>query len=156
LRSSTTTACICSHDHDLHHPFIPKSKPPNPSSEDTLTLNKKLAILCLACQRPLLVDAAGNGTGEKSLGTFENPSVHVRPKFRYWIPDASVSHSGIARDVQAAGEAGAGGLECLGFYLYGGSPANGGARVAAPVSWATYGFGTNEWSRFLCFLYSYF
>ena len=24
-------------------------------------------------------------------GTFDNPSVHVRLRFRYWIPDASVN-----------------------------------------------------------------
>ncbi|KAE8454643.1 hypothetical protein EG329_000266 [Mollisiaceae sp. DMI_Dod_QoI] len=111
-----------------------------------LTPNKKLIILSLACIPPLLVNAAGNGTREQSLGTFEDPSVHTRPKFRYWIPDASVSHSVVARDVQAAAAAGAGGLECLGFYLYGGPPTNGGAGVAAPVSWAKYGFGTDEWN----------
>ena len=80
-------------------------------------------------------------------GTFQNPSVHVRPKFRYWIPDASVNSSIVARDVQAAGDVGAAGVECLGYYLYGGPPANGAGRgIAAPVSWATYGFGTDAWS----------
>jgi hypothetical protein len=83
------------------------------------------------------------------LGTFQNPSIHARPKFRYWIPDASVSHEKIASDVKAAAEAGAGGLECLGFYLYGGPPANGDRGVAAPVSWSTYGFGTDAWSKYL-------
>jgi hypothetical protein len=111
-----------------------------------LMSNKKLAILCLACLQPLLANASGDETGEKRMGTFENPSIHARPKFRYWIPDASVNHSIVARDVQAAGEAGAGGLECLGFYLYGGPSTNGGTGVAAPVSWAKYGFGTDEWS----------
>jgi len=151
-----TTAYICGHHNDLQRPFVP-----NHSCEDMLTSNKKLvilslSILSLAYIRSLLTNAVGNETGEKSLGTFEDPPVHARPKFRYWIPDASANHSVVARDVQAAGEAGAGGLECLGFYLYGGPPANGGAGVAAPVSWAKYGFGTDEWSMSWCFSHLYF
>jgi hypothetical protein len=149
-----TTAYICGHHNDLQGPFVPESKPLDQSCEDMLISNKKLAILVLACTR-LLANAASSGSGrEKSLGTFEDPSVHARPKFRYWIPDASVNHSIVARDVQAAGEAGAGGLECLGFYLYGGPTANGG--VPPPVSWAKYGFGTDEWSMSWCFSHLYF
>jgi hypothetical protein len=72
--------------------------------------------------------------------------VHVRPKFRYWIPDASVNPSIVARDVQAAGIAGAAGVECLGYYLYGGPPGNSGRGSYVPVSWAMYGFGTDAWS----------
>jgi hypothetical protein len=79
-------------------------------------------------------------------GTFQTPSVHVRPKFRYWIPDASVDTTIVAKDVRAAGIVGAAGVECLGYYLYGGPPSNGGRGSAAPVSWATYGFGTDAWS----------
>lgn len=73
--------------------------------------------------------------------------MNVRPKFRYWIPDASVDPAIVAKDVQAAGIAGAAGVECLGYYLYGGPPANGGRGSAAPVPWATYGFGTDAWSK---------
>lgn len=72
----------------------------------------------------------------------------MRPKFRYWIPDASVDPAIVARDVQAAGNVGAAGLEALGYYLYGGPPSNAGRGTAAPVSWATYGFGTEAWSMF--------
>ncbi|KAH8812100.1 hypothetical protein F5884DRAFT_302871 [Xylogone sp. PMI_703] len=79
-------------------------------------------------------------------GTFHSPSAQVRPKFRYWIPDASVDPAVVASDVQAAGAVGAGGLECLGYYLYGGPPNNAGRGNAAPVSWATYGFGTDAWN----------
>ncbi|KAK5033113.1 hypothetical protein LTR13_007078 [Exophiala sideris] len=79
-------------------------------------------------------------------GTFSNPSVNVRPKFRYWIPDASVDPQIVASDVSAAGSVGAAGLELLGYYLYGGPPSNGAGRgVGAPVDWATYGFGTPAW-----------
>ncbi|KAF1974068.1 hypothetical protein BU23DRAFT_505855 [Bimuria novae-zelandiae CBS 107.79] len=78
--------------------------------------------------------------------TFQNPSKNVRPKFRYWIPDASVDPERVARDVRSAAEIGCGGLELLAFYLYGGPPTNGAGRgTYAPVDWAKYGFGTPAW-----------
>ncbi|KAI6911775.1 hypothetical protein KC348_g12866 [Hortaea werneckii] len=81
-------------------------------------------------------------------GTFQDPSKHVRPKFRYWIPDASVDPEVVAKDVKTAKEAGMGGIELLGYYLYGGPPNNGAGRGnAAPVDWAEYGFGTEAWNR---------
>ncbi|KAF2732260.1 secreted protein [Polyplosphaeria fusca] len=99
-----------------------------------------------------LVDALPNYPTDPSFdatvdrGTFENPSPHVRPKFRYWIPDASVDTRVVARDVEAAKAVGAGGLELLGYYLYGGPPSNGAGRgTYAPVDWAKYGFGTDAW-----------
>jgi hypothetical protein len=83
-------------------------------------------------------------------GTFENPSIHVRPKFRYWVPDASVDLKVLAKDVKAAKDAGCGGLELLGYYLYGGPPSNGAGRgTYAPVDWAKYGFGTQAWRMLL-------
>ncbi|KAF2177633.1 hypothetical protein K469DRAFT_644095 [Zopfia rhizophila CBS 207.26] len=79
-------------------------------------------------------------------GTFQNPSKNVRPKFRYWIPDASVDTEVVAKDVKGAGEVGCGGLELLAYYLYGGPPSNGAGRGSyAPVDWAKYGFGTPAW-----------
>jgi hypothetical protein len=83
-------------------------------------------------------------------GTFENPSKHVRPKFRYWIPDASVDVNVVAKDVQQAKDVGCGGLELLGYYQYGGPPSNGAGRgTYAPVDWAKYGFGTPAWRMLL-------
>lgn len=58
--------------------------------------------------------------------------------------DLSVVNS----DVRAAGIVGMGGLELLGYYLYGGPPSNEGRGDAAPVNWATYGFGTQAWRMF--------
>lgn len=79
-------------------------------------------------------------------GTFESPSKNVRPKFRYWIPDASVDPEVLAQDVKSAADVGCGGLELLGYYLYGGPPTNGAGRGSyAPVDWAKYGFGTPAW-----------
>ncbi|RFU31735.1 hypothetical protein B7463_g4619, partial [Scytalidium lignicola] len=88
----------------------------------------------------------GRRADSSDIGTFQSPSVQVRPKFRYWIPDASIDPVIAARDIQAAGAVGAAGVECLGYYLYGGPPTNAGRGSSTPVSWATYGFGTEAWN----------
>lgn len=75
-------------------------------------------------------------------GTFANPSANVRPRFRYWIPDASVNISRVVQDIAGAAAAGAGGVEVLGYYLYGGNPGD-----FAPVDWSVYGWGTSAWSK---------
>lgn len=75
-------------------------------------------------------------------GTFRNPSAAVRPRFRYWIPDASVDLTRLAKDIEDAAVAGAGGVEVLGYYQYGAN-----AGDYAPVDWAEYGWGTPAWSR---------
>ena len=117
----------------------------------------KMLILLLAlslCLKSLATPIGGRATSPSNArcsGTFQNPSVHVRPKFRYWIPDASVDHAAIAEDVRAASSVGAGGLELLGYYLYGGPPSNGAGRGdGAPDDWAVNGFGTSAW-RMLTF-----
>jgi hypothetical protein len=47
-------------------------------------------------------------------GAFQNPAVFVRPRFRYWVPDASVDLPTLANDVAGARQAGAGGVDVLG------------------------------------------
>ncbi|KAJ0426808.1 hypothetical protein BJY00DRAFT_320442 [Aspergillus carlsbadensis] len=71
----------------------------------------------------------------KEDGTFKNPSMATRPRFRYWLPDASVNATVVANDIEAAGSVGAGGVEFIPFYNYGGEAPTG-------ADWATYGFGT--------------
>jgi hypothetical protein len=71
-------------------------------------------------------------------GTFDNPANNARMKFRYWLPDASVDISTVQSDIEAAGAVGAGAVELLPLYNYGGSLA--GPPVGA--DWAKYGFGT--------------
>ncbi|KAJ5630857.1 uncharacterized protein N7484_010957 [Penicillium longicatenatum] len=71
-------------------------------------------------------------------GTFDNPANNARMKFRYWLPDASVDISTVQSDIEAAGAVGAGAVELLPLYNYGGSLA--GPTVGA--DWAKYGFGT--------------
>lgn len=76
-----------------------------------------------------------------NAGTFANPSANVRPRFRYWLPDASVNLSRVTLDIADAKHAGAGGVEVLGYYLYDSSPGN-----IVPTDWTTYGWGTPAWS----------
>lgn len=56
-----------------------------------------------------------------NYGTFQNPSNYVRPRFRYWVPDASANLSQIGDDIKMAGAVGAGGVELLGYHAYGDS-----------------------------------
>ncbi|KAF2671303.1 hypothetical protein BT63DRAFT_385815, partial [Microthyrium microscopicum] len=63
---------------------------------------------------------------ERPTGSFQSPAAVARPRFRYWLPDASVSPASVAADVRAAASIGAGGIELLGFYNYGkGTPPKG-------------------------------
>ncbi|KAK5738055.1 hypothetical protein LTR17_006298 [Elasticomyces elasticus] len=48
-------------------------------------------------------------------GTFQDPFVHVRPRFRYWVPDASVDLDEVAADFAAVKAVGMGGIELLGI-----------------------------------------
>ncbi|PWY91931.1 hypothetical protein BO94DRAFT_555096 [Aspergillus sclerotioniger CBS 115572] len=81
-------------------------------------------------------------------GTFQNPSSSVRPRFRYWVNDASVNLSVVAEDVKAISKAGAGGLELLGYYLYGDSSTFGG-QLASPLQsdWTVFGYGSPAWKN---------
>ena len=76
-------------------------------------------------------------------GTFKTPSANVRPRFRYWVPDASVDSAILAADVKSAGDVGAGGVEVLGYYNYGGTAQ--GTGNFTPSDWTIYGWGTPAW-----------
>ncbi|KAF2187908.1 hypothetical protein K469DRAFT_567905 [Zopfia rhizophila CBS 207.26] len=71
---------------------------------------------------------------------FKDPPPEYRPKFRYWLPDASIPSDIIAKDIRDAKAAGAGGLEYLPFYLYG--LGNSIPGLGPPTDWTKYGFGT--------------
>lgn len=73
-----------------------------------------------------------------SAGSFANPSANIRPRFRYWLPDASVDPHTVAADIAAAGSIGAGGIELVPFFEYGGELGS----MPAGADWATYNFGT--------------
>ncbi|EXK85159.1 hypothetical protein FOQG_10813 [Fusarium oxysporum f. sp. raphani 54005] len=70
--------------------------------------------------------------------SFKNPPVTSRPLFRYWLPDASADVSKVSEDIASAGSIGAGGVEFVPFYQYGGH----GGRYPPGADWATYGFGS--------------
>ncbi|PYI25918.1 hypothetical protein BP00DRAFT_461432 [Aspergillus indologenus CBS 114.80] len=68
------------------------------------------------------------------LGSFQNPASRARPRFRYWLPDASVDPGVVQQNIKDAGALGAGGVEFLPFYAYG--------SEVPGADWVTYGFGT--------------
>ncbi|OCL07765.1 hypothetical protein AOQ84DRAFT_408338 [Glonium stellatum] len=73
-------------------------------------------------------------------GTFQKPAANFRPRFRYWIPDASINLTRMALDIADAAAVGAGGVEVLGYYLYDSSPGD-----FTPTDWTVYGWGTPAW-----------
>ncbi len=75
------------------------------------------------------------------LPSFSEPPVASRPKFRYWIPDASVPASAVQSDIAALAAASAGGLEFLGFFNQGFPPIS--------TDWSVYGFGTKVFKDIL-------
>ena len=82
-------------------------------------------------------------------GSFQDPSNHVRPRFRYWIPDASVDLDVVADDFAKAKDVGMGGLELLGYYLYGNYPSVIAEGGPVPVDWTNYGWGTPAWKELM-------
>lgn len=77
--------------------------------------------------------------------TFFKPNSRDRPRFRYWLPDASVDLDILKDDVAQAARIGAGGLEFVPFYNYGGD-------LGGPPpghDWSKYGFGTPAYLKVL-------
>ncbi|KAL5360501.1 hypothetical protein BJX96DRAFT_165211 [Aspergillus floccosus] len=94
------------------------------------------AFLCLAT---LLLLQYGGAVDDQvgariDYGTFENPAARVRPRFRYWLPDASVDSAIVQQNIKDAGALGAGGVELLPYYNYG--------DAVPGADWSTYNFGT--------------
>ncbi|KAK3684141.1 hypothetical protein B0T22DRAFT_383697 [Podospora appendiculata] len=73
------------------------------------------------------------------LSSFAYPPASSRPKFRYWLPDASVPASAVQSDVSEIAKVSEGGLEFLGFYNYGFGPMS--------TDWSLYGFGTAKFKE---------
>ncbi|KAI0891900.1 hypothetical protein F4806DRAFT_506391 [Annulohypoxylon nitens] len=65
---------------------------------------------------------------------FASPDVQYRPKFRYWLPDASADVDAVVQDVTNIAAVGAGGLEFIPYYQLGPQPTN----------WSKYGFGSES------------
>jgi hypothetical protein len=65
---------------------------------------------------------------------------------RYWVPDASVDLGDIENDFALIAKAGLGGMELLGYYLYGNYPSVVQEGGPVPVDWTEYGWGSEAWS----------
>ncbi|KAK6844021.1 hypothetical protein PG987_004881 [Apiospora arundinis] len=92
-----------------------------------------LGLLCSAAPGRTFIDA-----------DFESPSNEFRPKFRYWLPDASVPADVVRQDIATIAAVGGGGVEFVPFYFYGlptGSD--------PPTDWAKFGFGTPAFKTLL-------
>ncbi|PYI20353.1 secreted protein [Aspergillus violaceofuscus CBS 115571] len=112
-----------------------------------------LYLLLLVASALIVPGTSAHGTNDQVLadldyGTFQNPSNLVRPRFRYWVNDASVSPSTVEQDLKDIAKSGAGGLELLGYYNYGDSD-NFGGGLQAPLQadWTEYGFGSPAWKN---------
>lgn len=99
-----------------------------------------LSITCASC-----LNTNDQTNADIDYGSFQNPSNFVRPRFRYWIPDASVDLDVVADDFKKAKDVGMGGLELLGYYLYGNYPSFVAEGGPVPVDWIRYGWGTEAW-----------
>ncbi|KAH7417837.1 hypothetical protein BKA64DRAFT_738388 [Cadophora sp. MPI-SDFR-AT-0126] len=107
------------------------------------TLDIVVLILTILIHAPAISVALEHERFTSNPGTFLNPAADVRPKFRYWLPDASIDPAGIAADIKQIGSIGAGGIELCNYYLYGG-------QVGNPVTdWSIYGFGTPAYNKIL-------
>jgi hypothetical protein len=117
---------------------------------------KFLSVVALALMLQVQL-AFAIGTNDQvnsniNYGTFANPSVYVRPRLRYWPPDASVNLTQVAEDVRQAGRVGAGGVELLGYYLYGNQQFFPGTYDLAESDWTVYHFGSPAWSELSSFM----
>ncbi|UPK95992.1 hypothetical protein LCI18_006927 [Fusarium solani-melongenae] len=79
------------------------------------------------------------------LAGFQDPPAVSRAKFRYWLPDASVDSDTVQADIRSAGSVGAGGVEFLPFYNYGGELPS----YPTGADWSKYGFGTPAYKKLL-------
>lgn len=102
----------------------------------------KLLSLALFLQ-PAFADTDDQTSAQVNRGSFSNPAARLRPRFRYWLPDAGVDIQTVQKDIKSAGAIGAGGVEFLPFYNYGGqlSPAPNGS------DWSRDGFGTPAFQK---------
>ena len=111
-----------------------------------------VGTVCVAAT--FLSCASGHNTNDQvrsnvDYGTFQDPSAYVRPRFRYWIPDASVNLDVVTDDFSKAKDVGMGGLELLGYYLYGDYPSVIAEGWPVPVDWSKYGWGTEAWKELM-------
>lgn len=100
-------------------------------------------ISLLLLWQPAHADTNDHTSAKVDRGTFDNPAARLRPRFRYWLPDAGVDVQTVQDNIKSAGAIGAGGVEFLPFYNYGGelTPAPAGSN------WTRDGFGTPSFHK---------
>jgi hypothetical protein len=111
-----------------------------------------LTTLTLQSQLTYAVGSNEQVNANADYGTFQAPSANVRPRFRYWLPDASVNSSQVADDIRDVGRVGAGGVELLGYYLYGNVQIFPGNFCLLQSDWTVNYFGSPAWSVILFLL----
>ncbi|KAI7530956.1 hypothetical protein KC331_g14398 [Hortaea werneckii] len=70
-------------------------------------------------------------------GTFDRPSKHMQPRFRYVIPESSVDPDDFVADIKDIAGVGSGGIELIGFPQ----------GVAPPIDWTKYPWGGEVWKN---------
>ncbi|ORX95728.1 hypothetical protein BCR34DRAFT_579115 [Clohesyomyces aquaticus] len=71
---------------------------------------------------------------------FSVPPLTSRPRFRYWLPDASVDSGVVAANIASIASIGGGGIELVPSFEYGGDSILG--KMPPGADWVTYNFGT--------------
>lgn len=113
------------------------------------TIVLTLAALTLRCQQAYAIGTNDQVNAHIDYGSFQNPSSNVRPRFRYWVPDASVNLTQVADDIREAGKIGVGGVELLGYYFYGDVQLFPGNYDSIQSDWTVNYFGSPAWSTVL-------
>ncbi|KAL3298217.1 secreted protein [Colletotrichum asianum] len=103
------------------------------------------AVSCVQVFAGLVLLGTCQAAGQDRSNDFFDPPAVQRPRLRYWLPDGTVDPEKVKSDIQSAGKIGAGGVEFLPFYNYGG-------QLGPPpvgANWSTSGFGTPDFIKTL-------
>lgn len=103
------------------------------SAQDAAPATEAAATLALKTLPPIRVKS---GIHADLLTSFSSPAPDVRPRVRYWVPQAAVTEAGIRRDVQMLASQGFGGIELVSMDMPQGIP-------------ASYAWGTPRWNRMM-------
>lgn len=91
------------------------------SAQDAAPATEAAATLALKKTPPIKVKS---GPQPQLLTSFSSPAPELRPRVRYWVPQAAVTEAGIRRDVQRLASHGFGGVELVSMDMPKGIPAS--------------------------------
>lgn len=103
------------------------------SAQDAAPATEAAATLALKKTPPIKVKS---GPQPQLLTSFSSPAPELRPRVRYWVPQAAVTEAGIRRDVQRLASQGFGGIELVSMDMPKGIP-------------ASYAWGTPRWNHMM-------